>query len=54
MSEVLLALFVGVATGLIFSFFKLPLPAPSVLPGVVGIVGIYVGSLLFSWVAKLL
>lgn len=53
MSEVLLALLVGVTTGIIFSFFKLPLPAPSVLPGVVGIVGIYIGSLVFGWLAKL-
>jgi XapX domain-containing protein len=29
--------------GAVFSFFKLPIPAPPALPGVVGIIGIYLG-----------
>lgn len=50
MSDILLALLVGISTGIIFSIFKLPLPAPPVLPGVIGIVGIYLGSLICLWV----
>ncbi len=47
MSEVFIALLVGIVTGLIFSIFKLPIPAPPappVLPGIIGIVGVYLGS----------
>lgn len=44
MSEVFIALLVGIITGLIFSIFKLPIPAPPVLPGIIGIVGVYLGS----------
>ena len=39
-----IALLVGIVTGLIFSIFKLPIPAPPVLPGIIGIVGVYLGS----------
>ncbi|MBI2121857.1 MAG: DUF1427 family protein [Candidatus Sungbacteria bacterium] len=39
----------GFITGLVFAFFRLPIPAPGVLAGVVGIVGIYLGYVLISW-----
>jgi XapX domain-containing protein len=52
--ETLLALVTGLLVGLIFSFFKLPIPAPSVLPGVAGVVGIYLGGLLMQYLIKLL
>jgi XapX domain-containing protein len=29
--------------------FKLPLPAPPVLAGVMGIVGVYLGGVVFDW-----
>ncbi len=48
MQEVLLALFAGLIVGLLFAFLKLPLPAPPVLPGIMGIVGVYVGGLVFQ------
>ena len=54
MNDVFLALLAGLATGIVFSFIKLPLPAPPVLPGVVGIVGVYLGGQLFHYVAGLL
>jgi len=44
MAEILISLLVGIVTGLIFSCFKLPLPAPPVLSGIIGIFGIYIGS----------
>ena len=36
-------LLTGFVTGAVFGFFKLPIPAPMVLEGVVGIFGIFLG-----------
>lgn len=47
MQQILMALFAGLIVGLIFSFLKLPLPAPPVLPGIMGIAGVYMGGLIF-------
>jgi XapX domain-containing protein len=52
MSEVLLALLAGVIVGILFSAIKLPIPAPPVLSGVAGIVGIYLGSAAFQWIIQ--
>ncbi|MCL5058387.1 MAG: DUF1427 family protein [Actinobacteria bacterium] len=45
MKEVLLSLGTGTVVGLLFAVFKLPIPAPPNLAGVVGIVGIFLGYL---------
>jgi len=37
------ALAVGVIVGVVFGRLNLPIPAPSALAGVLGIVGIYLG-----------
>lgn len=42
------ALVVGVAVGFLFTRLGLPVPAPSALGGVLGIVGIYLGYKLAS------
>jgi XapX domain-containing protein len=42
--NILLALMTGVMTGFIFTFFKLPTPAPQVWAGVVSIAGVLLGS----------
>jgi len=42
--EIILALITGLIVGFIFKLVKLPIPAPSALAGVVGIVGIYYGA----------
>lgn len=52
MTEVLLALLAGVLVGVIFSAIKLPLPAPPVISGIAGIVGIYLGGAAFQWVVQ--
>ena len=52
MSEVILAIITGFAVGLLFSFFRLPIPAPPVLPGVMGILGVYLGHVFFQEVAS--
>jgi XapX domain-containing protein len=38
-----LALLTGLATGALFRFLSIPIPAPPELPGLMGIVGIYLG-----------
>lgn len=43
MKEILLTTSVGAAVGAIFSFFKLPIPAPPVFSGLMGIFGLWVG-----------
>ncbi|MBE3591520.1 MAG: DUF1427 family protein [Thermoanaerobacter sp.] len=42
------------SVGLIFSSLKLPLLAPNVLPGIVGIIEIYHGGVLFEYMLKLI
>ena len=44
MNVTILALITGLVAGGVFSLLKLPLPAPPTLPGVVGIVGIFLGA----------
>jgi XapX domain-containing protein len=43
MRDVLMTTMVGAATGGIFSLFKLPIPAPPVFAGLMGIVGLWIG-----------
>ncbi|APW99702.1 XapX domain-containing protein [Halobiforma lacisalsi AJ5] len=40
---ILLGLATGAATGGFFALFDVPIPAPPELPGLMGIVGIYLG-----------
>lgn len=44
-----LALLTGLLTGAVFAFLNVPIPAPPELPGVMGIVGIYVGYKVVQW-----
>ena len=48
LKESFFALTTGLVVGALFSFFKLPIPAPPALPGVVGILGIYLGFKLIN------
>lgn len=52
MKEALLALLAGVIVGVVFKILRLPLPAPPVLAGILGIVGIYIGGMIAAWIAK--
>lgn len=52
MSEVLLALAAGFIVGVLFSALKLPIPAPPVLSGVMGIVGVYGGGIAYQWIVE--
>ncbi|KIY20949.1 XapX domain-containing protein [Mesobacillus subterraneus] len=50
MREIILSLIAGVLVGILFKFLKLPLPAPPVLAGVLGIVGVYLGGVAGEWI----
>jgi XapX domain-containing protein len=52
MKEIFLALVAGLLVGIIFKFLKLPIPAPPVLTGVIGIFGVYFGGIIADWIAK--
>ncbi|WDE14041.1 XapX domain-containing protein [Thalassomonas haliotis] len=52
MTEILIALTAGTIIGIVFSLLKLPIPAPQAISGVAGILGIYLGSLTYSWIIE--
>ncbi len=43
------ATIVGVSVGALFAFLRVPIPAPPELPGVMAIVGIYLGFKLVGY-----
>lgn len=46
--EALLAMIAGIVIGVVFKLIKLPLPAPPVLAGVLGVAGVYMGGKLIE------
>ncbi|EAS45438.1 XapX domain-containing protein [Photobacterium profundum] len=52
MSEIMLAIFAGFIVGAFFTAVKLPLPAPPVLSGIMGIVGVYLGGVAYQTVIE--
>ncbi|HET7628676.1 MAG TPA: DUF1427 family protein [Bacillales bacterium] len=51
MKIAMVALMTGFIVGFIFALLKLPIPAPPALPGIAGIIGIYLGFQVFTkWV----
>jgi XapX domain-containing protein len=43
MKDILLSTLTGAACGMIFALFKLPVPAPPVVSGLMGIFGLWLG-----------
>ncbi len=43
------ATLVGVTVGALFAFLRVPIPAPPELPGVMAILGIYIGFRLINY-----
>ena len=43
MRELILTTITGILVGGVFSIFKLPIPAPPVFAGLMGIVGLWIG-----------
>jgi XapX domain len=56
MAVMLIALVVGVVIGAIFKALKLPVPVPHDFAGIVGVMGMFLGSalidLISNWVGK--
>ena len=48
MKDIILSLFTGGICGVVFALFKLPVPAPPVLSGLMGIFGLWAGYKLAS------
>ncbi|MCT4619172.1 MAG: DUF1427 family protein [Marinisporobacter sp.] len=49
----IIALITGIITGAVFTFAKLPLPAPPSIAGIMGIFGILVGSKIVEYITKM-
>lgn len=47
-----LALGAGIFVGVLFSWLKLPLPAPPTLVGIMGAMGIFLGSVMFHFLLR--
>jgi XapX domain-containing protein len=54
MAVMLIALLVGIMIGIIFKSLKLPVPVPHDFAGIVGLIGMFVGSALVDVVTKML
>lgn len=52
MSKIIESLLVGLVVGIVFGSMDLPIPAPRVLAGVMGIAGIYGGYTLINLVMQ--
>ena len=53
MNMILIALVVGIVIGSVFKALKLPVPVPKDFAGIVGVIGMFVGSVLVDVAAKL-
>jgi XapX domain-containing protein len=54
LKEIIFALLTGFFVGFIFAMFRLPIPAPPALAGIMGIVGIYLGFKAFEIVGPVI
>lgn len=52
MKEIIMSVIAGMIIGIVFKGLKLPLPAPPVLAGVMGIVGVYLGGIVATHIFK--
>jgi len=51
--DIIKSLFTGTIVGVVFALLKLPIPAPLVFSGIVGIFGIWLGFILINYFIKL-
>jgi XapX domain-containing protein len=54
MVVMLISLLVGIVIGVTFKSLKLPVPVPHDFSGIIGLIGMFVGSALVDVLAKLL
>lgn len=52
MKELFLSMLAGIVIGIVFKFLRLPLPAPPVLAGVLGVFGVYIGGVIVDYIFK--
>jgi len=52
MSEMIKAFLTGVACGVVFALLSLPIPAPPVVSGLLGIIGIFLGYQIIKLIFK--
>ena len=52
MKDMILSLVTGFIIGGLFQAVKLPVPAPPVFAGVLGVVGIFLGARAWTWVVE--
>lgn len=50
--QMLMALGAGLFVGLLFSWLRVPLPAPPTLTGIIGAFGVFMGSVLFRLIVR--
>lgn len=48
--DAVIATLAGLSVGILFTLIKLPIPAPPYLPGVMGVVGVYMGGIIGNYV----
>ena len=49
---ILVSILTGFGVGALFSFFRLPIPAPPTFAGVSGIIGVYFGYKGYLWMIE--
>jgi XapX domain-containing protein len=52
MKMVIFSLITGIAVGGLFKFLKFPIPAPNNLAGIMGVVGIWLGMIIVTWIMR--
>jgi XapX domain-containing protein len=52
MKMVIFSLVTGIAVGGLFKFLKFPIPAPNNLAGIMGVVGIWLGMIIVTWITR--
>jgi len=50
--ELIKAFLVGLSCGILFSLLGLPIPAPTALAGILGIMGIFIGYIIINYFIK--
>ncbi|WP_310191318.1 DUF1427 family protein [Neobacillus niacini] len=48
----ILSILAGIVVGILFRYLKLPIPAPPVLTGALGIFGVYFGGVIAEWLIE--
>jgi XapX domain-containing protein len=52
MKEIILSLITGLLIGVIFRLIKLPVPVPHGIGGIVGLIGMFIGSEVVGYITR--